>query len=169
MGKIGFHQQKIKLVDCLSDLLQSYFYASYRPNYLEFKIIFDVKDKNYFKIINKASNISSPQNQHQFKSIMVKVFEYLLPNGTYQEIDKKNSFIKVYDVDADSIMRKFYQTLPHQKKRTKFKDIHTFYGKMYQQEFKQFILRILNVELSNENNIDCATNFFDLNLQNQNL
>lgn len=152
MGMFGYYKQKMELATQLSNLLTSYFFASFRPNYLEFKIIFEIIDKDYFKIINKASNIGSPTTQHQYKNLMVDVFTYMLPKNSFKVIEEKNKFIKVYHIDPDIIMRNFKNVLLYEKKTAKYKDIHTFSGKMNYNEFKKYILDLLNVDPSD--NID---------------
>ena len=145
MSRIGYHTHKILLADELQTLLNRYFFAFHMPTHIEFKIVFEIVDDHYFKIINKASNIVSGRTQEEYKKLMIKVFRYMLPTKHYEEIDSHKAFLKVYDLDPATIM-KYFKQLEHSKKCAKYKQIHSFKGSMsYKEDFRQFILELLKV------------------------
>lgn len=160
MSKLGHHDDKIILANTLRDMLAIYYIAPYRPNTIDFKIIFEIIDANYFKIINKVSNIGAPGIQHMYKKTMCDLFKYILPHGNYEIITDNNAFLKIRALDPNKIMKDF-KDLVYSYKQLKFKETHTYSASMSLDEFRKFIIKLLNVNESDMiKNISSAEDFF---------
>lgn len=162
MAKIGHHSHKIFIISNICATLQNYYASSFRPTEIQFKIIFEIVDQNYFKIINKVCNVGSPQVQHAYKNNMCDLFKYILPKDNYNIVTDNNSFLKIQSLDPDTIMKEF-KSLMYKHKKLKFKDVHTYYGSMNINDFKDFLLNLLSVsEIESKVELTNAEEFFEI-------
>lgn len=163
MVKLGHHEHKLVIIQHICTVLQKYFANSYRDNTVEFKVVFEIIDQNYFKIINKICNVGSPQVQHAYKGLMCELFKYILPKGNYDIINDNNSFLKIKALDIDVVTKEF-KTLMYTHKKLKFKELHTYYGNMKIEEFREFMLTLVKVsEIESKVELVDADEFFEIN------
>lgn len=163
MAKLGHHENKIAIVERVYSILQGYFNRSFRSSEIEFKVVFEIVDNDYFKIINKLCNVGSPQVQHAYKNLICEIFKYILPKRNYARVDENNAFLKIHSLDPDIIMKEF-KSLVYTHKKLKFKDVHTYYGSMNIEDFRNFLLDLVNVnETASTVELYNTEEFFEIN------
>ena len=167
MSKIGYNEDKKHLITKIRQVVDTYFYPSYRSDFIDFKIEFHVISPTYFKIINKAVNVGSPGAQHEYKYLMTEIFKYLIPSihhGIKSDVkifNDKNKFIKVYFGDEKKI-RNIFSSLKYKYIKRSHKYIHIYHEKMSNENFVKYLSSLLKLaDTRNDTVINKPNEFFD--------